>query len=420
MKQAQARAMAPRSGLGNVTEFVGGQRTGGAAARSQGKNREQDEAVARRFRFLDVARRVLPENKRLAACMRELAHGASFVKVMYDSANGSAGFRGLCRCANGKLCAVCAAHLGEKKREQLAAGVDACIIQGAVFLMTITTSHKLTDDLADVIARFDLAKREMRQARAYRSALDAWGGPKNVKQVTAWELTWSPLNGWHYHQHILVFVLDRSLMSWEPDAFGAVARSEWQRAAARNGLTMNEHGFDFQATKGAVADYVAKWGHEPTRRPWGAEDEATKAHSKSGRVVVQGAKKSIHLTPFQMLGLLDEGITHIFGHDLAALFRQYAAATKGKAQLKWSPGLRDALGLGVEKSDDELVEEASETSTCHGLIGRKDWRAVVGNDARADLLQQVRMGKDFAAVADWLALLGVRYLPPVKKRAEVA
>lgn len=406
MEQRQGAGVAPRSGLGTTRDFV-----------ARGGEADQGEALKRRYRLLDVARRLLPGDKALNACMRAPVFGVQFVKVMHDPANGSAGFRGLCRCANGKLCAVCAAHLGEAKREELAAGVVACIGEGAVFMMTLTCSHKLGDDLAATIRAFDQAKREMRQARAYRDALKAFSNPM---QVTAWELTWSPLNGWHYHQHILLFVLDRMEQRLPADDFAAVARSEWQRAAARHGLTMNEHGFDFTATQGAIADYVAKWGHEPARRPWGAEDEATKAHSKSGRVVVAGAKKTIHVTPMQMLGLLDEGITSLFGHDLGDLFREYAAATKGKAQLKWSAGLRKALGLGDAKTDEELIEETSETSYCHGLLARKDWAAVVGNDARADLLEQVRAGADFAAVAEWLAALGIRYLRPAIKRAEAS
>lgn len=397
---------APRSGLGTTREFV-----------ARGGETDQGEALKRRYRLLDVARRLLPGDKALNACMRAPVFGVQFVKVMHDQANGSATFRGVCRCANGKLCAVCAAHLGEAKRAELSAGVAACIGEGAVYLMTLTCSHKLGDDLADVIRRFDQAKRSMRQARAYRDALKAFSNPM---QVTAWELTWSPLNGWHYHQHILLFVLDRMEQHLSSDDFAAVARSQWQHAAAREGLTMNEHGFDFQATKGAIADYIAKWGHEPARRPWGAEDEATKAHSKSGRVVVAGAKKTIHVTPMQMLGLLDEGITSLFGHDLAALFCQYAAATRGKAQLKWSAGLRAVLGLGEAKTDEELVEEMSETSTCHGLLTRSAWSAVVGNDARADLLELVRSGADFAVVAEWLAALGIRYLPPAGERVEAA
>ncbi len=406
MGKREQAAGVPRSGLGTTRDFV-----------ARGGEADQGEALKRRYRLLDVARRLLPEDKALNACMRAPVVGAQFVKVMHDAANGSAGFRGVCRCANGKLCAVCAAHLGEAKREELAAGVAACIGEGAVYLMTLTCSHKLGDDLAATIRAFDQAKREMRQARAYRDALAGFGAPM---QVTAWELTWSPLNGWHYHQHILLFVFDRMKQRLCADDFAAVARAQWQHAAARHGLTMNEHGFDFTATQGAIADYVAKWGHEPARRPWGAEDEAAKAHSKSGRVVVAGAKKTIHITPMQMLGLLDEGITSLFGHDLGALFREYAAATKGKAQLKWSAGLRKALGLGDAKSDEEIVEETSETSTCHGLLTRSAWAAVVGNDVRADLLELVRSGADFAAVAEWLAALGIRYLPPSRKRAEAA
>jgi len=405
-KSIQAGAAKP---LGKVTEFVDSRSTGGA----------ETEARARRFRLMDVARRCLPANKRLAACMRVPAKGALVVKTMYHPETGGAGFRGLCRCADGKVCAGCAVQLGEKKREELASGVVVVNVTGACYLMTLTTSHKIGDGLADLISRFDQAKREMRQARGYRAALDSWGGSKNVKTVTAWELTWSALNGWHYHQHVLVFVLDATKQQLPADQFAAAARSAWEHAAAKNGLTMNSHGFDWQATRGAIADYVAKFGHEPARRPWGPEDEACKAHAKSGHVVAAALPKSTHLTPFQFLGLLDEGVTQVFGYDLAALFAEYAAATKGKAQLKWSPGLRKALALGAEKTDAELVEETEEGAVCLGVIPAQDWRIVLANDARADLLEQVSSG-DFEQERAWLSALGVRYARPLKKRDEAA
>lgn len=439
-KQQQGAAVAPRSGLGNTTNFPASQRGSGAKPTFPRKRRvkvdpslwqeriDQAEAerLQKRFRLLDQAQRVLPEDKHLAACMRapqKYPKQAPFVDLMWDAGNNSAGYRKLCRCANGKLCAVCAAHLGEKKREEAAAGVLANTDRGGwLGFMTLTASHSLEDELDDLIERFDAAYNDMRTRRPYRAALDAWGGGDNVKFIIAWEITWGPLYGWHYHRHIIVFVLDQSKMTMEPDEFSQIARVEWTAAAARQGLRTNEHGFDFAPTRGAVADYIAKWGHEPEARPWGVEDEATKAHSKSARVVISGAKKHVHLTPFQMLALLDEGITHVYGHDLAALFRAYAKATKGKPQLRWSRGLRAALGLKKEKTDEELLEEGSETSVCLGKIKRKHWReGILANDARADLLLYVRkVAGDFDKVAAWLALLGVRLIKPRKKRVEAS
>ncbi|MGH2478048.1 MAG: hypothetical protein ACRDHW_00115, partial [Ktedonobacteraceae bacterium] len=191
-KQQQGAGEAPRSGLGILTVFVAGQRTSGAAANSQGKNRaslwqEKQEAAAvasrsRRFRLLDVACKILPEDKRLNACMKQPAVGAGYVQTMYDASTGAANFRGLCRCADGKRCAVCAAQIGEGKRADLAAGVEKCIegqvyqwddatkrgvvkAGGAVYLVTYTCSHKVGDDLPATIAAFTQARREMRQQR---------------------------------------------------------------------------------------------------------------------------------------------------------------------------------------------------------------------------------------------------------------
>src|SRR5579872_3372014 len=114
-KGTQARG-APRSGLGTDTGFV-----------ANSSIEEQGEALRLRYRLQDVARRALPENKRLGACMRLAKVGAAYVKVMRDTSRGSATFRNVCRCADGKLCAICAAHLGEAKRAELAGGVSVVL-----------------------------------------------------------------------------------------------------------------------------------------------------------------------------------------------------------------------------------------------------------------------------------------------------
>src|SRR5579872_6207771 len=108
--------------LGTYAGFVANGSTGGA--------NEPADVLRRRFRLLDVARRLLPEDKALNSCMRVPVPFASGVKVMHDPGHGSAGFRGVCRCANGKICPACAAHLGEKKRAELAAGVGVVILVG--------------------------------------------------------------------------------------------------------------------------------------------------------------------------------------------------------------------------------------------------------------------------------------------------
>ena len=91
---------------------------------------------------------------------------------------------------------------------------------------------------------------------------------------------------------------------------------------------MNEHGFQLDRTFGAVADYVAKFGREHLREPWGAAAELTKSHLKRGR-------RNEHLTPFAMLELISLGYD-----ELEPIFREYALWFKGKHQLVWSAGLR--------------------------------------------------------------------------------
>ena len=45
--------------------------------------------------------------------------------------------------------------------------------------------------------------------------------------------------------------------------------------------------------------------------------------------------------------------------DALDLWHEWEAASKGRRQLVWSRGLRELLALGVEKTDEELAEEAA-------------------------------------------------------------
>lgn len=403
-EQPQQRASAR---LGKSTNFVANGSQSGASASPQ----EAAARAARRLRsaLQGVARRLLPEDKGLQACMRLPAPGAGYVETITHPGTRTGSVRGVCRCGNVHRCLVCAAQVSEVKRAELQAAVTRCLANGgAVYLVTYTFSHKAGNDLQATLEAFSLARRKMRQQRSYREARAKFGNPT---PVVALECTWSPWYGWHPHVHELLFVLDTSQQVMTPEEFEQVTRVEWERAAVKCGLTMNEHGIDFRQTAGAIADYLAKWGHEPEQRPWGTEDELAKAYAKQGHLVIS-RRHNLHLGPFQMLRLIYEGIERVGNYELGTLWREYAFAMVGKPQLRWGPGLRKALGLDEEQSDEEIVTQAStDPGYTLGLIPVADWSMVVGNDAVADLNEEVGTG-DFERVRSWLTGLGVRYLRP--------
>ncbi len=221
----------------------------------------------------------------------------------------------------------------------------------------------------------------MASDRAYKRLCASYGVVGSIKAL---EVTWGSANGWHPHAHVLLVCSGDvgNLSTFEGELYGC-----WSRAAARKGLAMDpEHGLDVRATWGAVEDYVGKWGHAPTGRAWGTEDELVKAHSKKARAVPRAAGE--RYTPFDLLRwVADTGEARA-----AALFREYAGVFKGRRQLVWSPGLRAELGLVDEASDEDLARAAVEDAVLLLLLTFEQWRAIRRLGQRGQLLEVARTG----------------------------
>jgi hypothetical protein len=334
-----------------------------------------------KWELQSVARFLLP-GERIRGCCLHRIPGRDQVDVYFTPARSSAHYGNLITCASVWNCPVCSARISERRRDLLARAVVAWEARGGVVVLaSYTFSHRRSDSLSDTLGGFLDAQRWMTGHRPYKRLLEAWG---IVGAIRALEGTWGTHNGWHPHAHALLFL---------PPGLDVAALEEalyrvWSAAARRGGLTMTrERGVKLQATYGVVADYVAKWGHQPTRRLWGAEDELTKAHSKRAR---RADLPGSGYSPFDLLRWLNET-----GESKpAALFREYAAVFKRRRQLTWSPDLAALLGLDDEaaKSDEELADETREESLLLASIGWEGWRAVRLLNQRGELLEVARAG----------------------------
>ena len=152
---------------------------------------------------------------------------------------------------------------------------------------------------------------------------------------------------------------------------------------------------DSIVSTGAVADYIAKFGREPFKPPWGVEAEMTKGHLKQSRGPVE------HVTPFGLLAYISQG-----EEELAPLFQAYARWFNGPKQLSWSKGWRKRLlDNEQEKNDEELAQEQQEDAVLLGRLTRAQWRVVLANDARGELLEVARSG-DWEHVQTFLTEIG--------------
>jgi hypothetical protein len=103
------------------------------------------------------------------------------------------------------------------------------------------------------------------------------------------------------------------------------------------------------------------------------------------------------LTPWDFLRRYVAAETVEARSGWAARWREYVAAFGGTAQLRWSPRLRERLGLEAERSDAELAAEQAEDGVLLASLYLDQWRAVWRAGKVVALLDAAASG-DAAAV----------------------
>ena len=361
-----------------------------SVAESQDGLASTSSATIRRFALQSAARDLVPREG-VARCMRAghpREDGSWGVDVLYAPMKAAAHFGGVQCCRSVWLCPVCAAKISERRRVDLAEGLDSWLTfatgeRRRVLLVTFTLQHERSDDLSVV---FGALKRARKLLVGGRAAQQFGAEYSIVGMVRALELTHGQ-NGWHPHLHVLYF------FNWDVPIlpFEQAIKARWSDCVSAAGRYASwEHGCDVRFSDSDISNYVAKWGKDPA---WTTAHEMTKGVAKVAR------RKG--RTPMQLLSDFLEG-------DAAAgrLWLQYAVNLKGERQLRWSNGLRDRCGLTADKTDDELAIEQDEVAIILASLTTGAWRVVLANDARGQLLECAASG-DPAQVETFLARLGI-------------
>jgi hypothetical protein len=310
-----------------------------------------------RFALQNAARRLLPES-RVALCCRRMT--ASYVQVLFDAEHGAAHYGGLLRCGCVWTCAVCASKVTSRRAEELR---DALARHPELkpVMVTITLQHRRGDGLAGLL-------------KALKEGAGVAGG------ITATEVTVSYRAGWHPHEHILFLCLGdvdvEGLRAFIADRFGAYLQREGRYVSA-------EYGVQAVAGDAAAASYLSKWD---------TAAELTKGN-------VKAVRSDGGMSPMMLLARAGDG-------DEAAgkLFQEYATAMHGKRLLVYTKGLRELLGMNEDKTDEEVAKQEVEPAVLLAALTVHQWRVVLANDARGELLD-VAAGGDAAALWAWLSRL---------------
>jgi len=333
-----------------------------------------------RFALQSASRRILPEF-RVKNCLRVPQKHRKAVDVMHSTERASAIFSGLQTCGGVWVCPVCAAKVSERRRVELAAGIEywETVKGGTVLLRSLTHPHTAGDALADLLKAETRAMGYMRQGRPSADFSRVF---RIAGYVRAWEVTHGRHafgNGFHPHFHELLF-LETRMSESSIRHLQERASALWQAACVKAGLDRPDLRRGCRIDGGGkAAAYVAKMGLEESR--WSLAHEVTKGHTKR-------AADGKGETPFDLLrAAAFDGDRHAM-----ALFREFAFAFKGKRQLVWSNGLRELLALGVQLSDEEVAAAIEDDAYILGSIDLDQWRLILKHDLRGEVLELARLG----------------------------
>lgn len=276
-----------------------------------------------------------------------------------------------CRSAS---CPYCSCKLGKNRLEDLEDGIKSFMTlfsMGTIAMMVLTFSHCASDVLFDIGFRFAEAKKLFFRQRGVNEILHSLG---IVGRVTAPETTWSILNGFHPHEHILFF-FEASVSDEKLEEYRHLLASYWVSACRTFGLNTDSERFYFKrGISSNLTEYVTKCAREVTL------SDCKKA-VKVGNVE--------RYTPFQLASAFEQTKDSIY----AEKFKEYALFVKGRKSHAWSKGLAKTLGV-KNYSDDEILSEAPEAS--FSILFHNDEFRKLSARAKVALLSACKSGSNSA------------------------
>ena len=360
-----------------------------AKSASHGKTGQSNDETARAFKLQNEARRLARSDRRVRKCLRYMAHTAESVQIRRNGAKVS--FHGLQTCGSVWDCPVCMRKITERRAIELDIGGGRWIDQGGyVYLVTLTLAHNPSMTLKQTLAQLQTAYRKFTSGRAWQELKELGAVRYTVRSI---EVTIGD-NGWHPHIHVMIFadpIGNESLRKFE-----ALSAARWVECVRNaGGSALSGVGYKLTAGDTKISEYVAKYGHQPKDAGWSIGRELSKSVSK--RASRDG------LTPQQLLMQSAAGNKHA-----GALWREYSDAMHGKRQLVWSPGLRAAVGMDAEESDETIAATIDESES-FVEITRSGWSHLVtmSDDVRPTLLQLAAAG-DVSALLHFCEDCGLR------------
>lgn len=303
-------------------------------------------------------------NHAVKDCMRTMA--GSTVSIRKVRSSGRAFYSGLMTCGSVWDCPVCSAKISARRSEEINNAVSEWLSRGfSICMVTYTVSHNLGDRLKDLARAMTDAIRFVHSGAPWQRFSKKFGIRGSI---TATEILYNQVSGWHYHKHQVLFL--------EKNNVGSRELREWIYARYEKSIELSGFysrdgiGVDVsEPTKdqGSLPEYITKWGI--------AQELTSQEKIGSG------------LNPFD---LLDD-------KKYASQFIEYSRAMYGKRRLTWSKGLRDILNMSKEIQDEILAQEndylESEVEILH-VFTHSEWKKILYLDLRVQILEKIESDPD--------------------------
>lgn len=367
------------------------------------------QAKYQRFSNLSFAQHLLIENDvksqrsgnphRTRFCHAVRAGNAETISVHVDSNPNKQNSKlsGVQTCGSVWACPVCSKRIAIQRGKEIGFTIDKMIETGHIpLMMTNTASHKIDTHLPTFVDKFGEAWRMFTQHRQWRKLKKALGIKHSIKAI---ECTHSNNNGFHHHQHGILFAhadavnqfTDGQAMDWIEQV-----TELWLHCLRANGLSGNaEHALDVQMSGDVKKDYLAKLGM--------SDDDTTNLDYELTAYSTKDYKGR------NIWSILNSA--RVGNEQSRKLYIQYVEAYDGKNWITYSRGLKDLVGL--EDMPDESVAEDESLDVCDYIplieISDADYAPVRHFRAYGELLEISATTRDAKLVQDWLRELREEY-----------
>ena len=288
-----------------------------------------------RFLLQDIAQKIIaeifPKLKKSNYCKCHKVTRSAVIDLKRNPETLRAYYNGICTCATPLLCPVCSPRIMGYRAAEIRKAVHLWLAEdenNTCYLITLTLRHSLKDNLVYLLEIFAKARKYF---WGHRTVKKLFKQSDRAGRITATEINFSITNGWHPHQHILLF-------SKKTDFNIETLSNIWLDALASVGVS-------------GIGNIAFKMFEARS-----ADQYLTKISSEMVLGSLKEGRSKGHFSPFQLIAEAASGSAWA-----KERFVELFQVSRKIHPLVWSKGLKARFGIG-EVSDQEISDNKADKS----------------------------------------------------------